>query len=91
MLYCWTSRAGEDVKLVEYEASPAGMITSWKERITDSKVHEALEVLWQKDKPFFWIIDCYDYARWTREDQVFVRYEFIRLLRIVQLNPDNFT
>lgn len=48
-----TFRTGEDVKLVEYEASPAGMITSWKERISGNEVYEALEALWQKDKPFF--------------------------------------
>lgn len=53
MFYILMLEIGEDVKLVDYEASPAGMITSWKDRIHGTEVYEALEVLWQKDNQHF--------------------------------------
>ena len=45
---------GQDVKLVEYQATHDGLLQSWNDRFEgDSTIYQALQDLWVKDRPFF--------------------------------------
>ncbi|XP_013399132.2 dipeptidyl peptidase 3 [Lingula anatina] len=50
---CNTKIKGDTVELVEYEASPTGVIQSFKERFPSTDIDDKLQTLWDMDSKYF--------------------------------------
>lgn len=69
--------SGETVELLEYDATPEGLIRSWNDRFDgESYIYQALEELWEKEKPYFGWFGSFR-ARWSlRFDPLQTRFDF---------------